>query len=181
MAKMLHLKNIETLAIILISGALVWVISDAYNEKTYDVSNEITVLSRSNLNGNGNHDNQYVKVQPADYDASYQTVNQNRERSSLCPASRCTFINKKDEIKKMVVISQLNRNLISIRVIRNERTDFKNVILVTDIVLINNGGLPLGAFSNLEQFFDGTYFPPLFFSNPRNTKAPNGFLTVSAK
>ena len=191
---MLTKRNITIIMLLaLLSGALFHYYIVGKENKDFDIANEITVLSRNTFSNRNTNDNQFYKIQPAVFSSLDHEV---RDKNNLrrgnnhgmknvlplrCKANSCEYLNREEAKYKIIIDPNSNRNQVSIKVFRKTQTDVKYLYTVTEIMLTDNGGLPLGAFPNLEQFFDGTYFPPLYSSNPRKIKAPNGFISIVAK
>ena len=173
---MLTKKNLLNLTLVAMSSVLVIVIAFAINEKEYDISNEITILSRSIPGNPERYEGKKYTIQPAFYKGDY-SQDSYQEKGVKNKVSNYLDSKFLHATQTTVVASNFYKSQVSITIIRRELTDSENGYMVAELMLICNGGLPLGALSNLEQFFDGTYFPPLYVSNPRNTKAPSGFIS----
>ena len=161
------------------AGALLYYYEGNRSKRVYDITNEIATLSTHNLRKQKTHQSQFYNIQPMNYskyygtNTGYKDIQRNgrtirKETIPLtCPANKCEYYKKLKTTKTIIIASKFNKNHVSIKFLRKTETDFGDVYTVTAIMLTDNGGLPLGAFPNLdlEQFFDGTYFPPLYCKN----------------
>jgi hypothetical protein len=187
---MFTIKDFIAFIIIGLSSFLIANLVNCSQSEDFDVNNEITMIDRNSYKNKNSEISKPYNLKPAVYSQnSYRPATNSCcktgvKRNSIIllirkNVSNCGRHNRVSSINSLVIYSILNKNQVSIKITKEMETDLNKIYQVTEIMLISNGGLPLSAFSNpdLEQFFDGTYFPPLYSNKPLKRKALNGFIT----